>query len=96
MSGLEGKVRVWSPANNGIDVVSDESGWVPAVDWSSASQLAYATNAGGLSVWTKPNGVRKQFGLTHRGPVLSLSWSPDGTKIVSGGQDKSIALTTVE
>jgi WD40 repeat protein len=96
MSGPEGKVRVWSPADNGIDVVSDESGWVRAVDWSSAGELAYGTTTGDLFVWTKPNGVRKLAGLTHQGPVLSVSWSPDGTKIVSGGQDQSIAVSVIE
>jgi WD40 repeat protein len=96
MGGLEGKVRVWSPANNVIDVVSDEKGWVRKVDWSSAGQLAYGTEAGRVSIWSKPGGIRKQAGITHQGPVLSLSWSPDGTKIVSCGQDKSIAITIVK
>ncbi|KAF2399157.1 WD40 repeat-like protein [Trichodelitschia bisporula] len=33
---------------------------------------------------------------THEGPVLSVAWSPDGTKIVSGGADKAARMVDLQ
>ncbi|KAK9479902.1 WD40-repeat-containing domain protein [Lipomyces japonicus] len=73
----------------------------------SVSDLAFSPQAEFLAVssWDKkvriyelaPNGDSQGKALyEHQGPVLSVHWSKDGTKVVSGGTDKAARLFDVQ
>ncbi|KAK5646659.1 hypothetical protein RI129_005123 [Pyrocoelia pectoralis] len=58
--------------------------------------LATATDDGEIYIWTiLTNSLYKKF-VVHRGPVKSISFSPDGQKLVSCGTDKVFQVVDID
>ncbi|MEM7311866.1 MAG: hypothetical protein AAF497_01820 [Planctomycetota bacterium] len=72
----------------------DESQIVTAASWSrDGESLAYAAESGEIIV-RKATGA---FDIVahypgHTGRIIALDWSPDGTRLASGGMDKVVRL----
>src|SRR5207237_467789 len=52
------------------------------------SQLASGGEDGSVCLWEASDGTRLQRFQGHRGVVMSVAWSPDGTRLASGGRGR--------
>ncbi|MCU1277942.1 MAG: repeat protein [bacterium] len=63
--------------------------------WSpDGESLAVATLAGTVLVLDGESGKELAKGEAHKGGAMAIAFSPDGTRLVSGGQDGTIASWT--
>ena len=107
--GLDTVVRLWDTESG--DVVREIRGhteWVFSVAFSPDGRLAYSTSGGrfvggwqdgtdsAIRVWDVASGrqVRRLDG--HRGIVWSVVVSPDGRRVLSGGQDRTSVVWDAE
>lgn len=105
--GWDGRAVIWD-RSTGKEIRSLTHGGdqVLAVDWSADGKwIVTGSNDrrnGYIQLWNASTGERieRQFGSTdgsgesHVGPVLSISFSPDGESIVSGSDDTTVRLWT--
>lgn len=101
MSALFGSQSNTSSTASTSDLTNDTTLSNPPED--SISDISFSTQADFLSVSSWDNKVRiyevtpqgqseGRAMFEHQGPVLSTRWSPDGTKVVSGGCDNAARL----
>ena len=103
--GWDGRAVIWDRAT-GKEIRSLTHGGdqVLAVDWSADGKwIVTGSNDrrnGYIQLWNAANGerVERTFGSvngageSHVGPVLSISFSPNGQSIVSGSDDTTVRL----
>jgi WD40 repeat protein len=66
--------------------------WNPTGD-----QIATGSRAGGLHIWTPDGNLVRVLGQgTGLAPVVALCWSPDGGRLVSAHNDKTVLLWEVK
>jgi dipeptidyl aminopeptidase/acylaminoacyl peptidase len=94
--GADGVVRLWDVATGQEQrALSGQAGAIHAVAFAPDGRTVAATSATGTTqLWDVTTGAA-QPGLTkHTGPALALAFAPDGAFIASGGQDRSVHLTS--
>ena len=89
-------VRIWSEGTAGIVLHGHDSGvtcvkWVPTRD----SIVVSSSQNGYVNVWDARNGSCLHSYARHTKDVISLSISPNGIYVASGGTDKTIDVTNV-
>ncbi|HEX6401407.1 MAG TPA: WD40 repeat domain-containing protein, partial [Actinomycetota bacterium] len=57
------------------------------VAWSRDGRFIATTNGGAALVWDAATGRRRHTLVGHAGAVLAVAWSPDSTRLVTGGAD---------
>jgi WD40 repeat protein len=92
--GVESNLTIVDLSTKSILHEFDESQTVTAIAWShDGEHLAYAVQSGEIVV-RKATGafdiVARYSG--HSGRVIALAWTPDGTRLASGGMDKVMRL----
>ncbi|HEU5227270.1 MAG TPA: serine/threonine-protein kinase [Ktedonobacteraceae bacterium] len=95
-------VQVWDAADGTHPFVyRGHTTNVNAVAWSPGTTNLRIASASGNNffkgehaahVWDATTGIHLQTYNGHTAPVLTLAWSPDGTRIVSGGEDKTVQI----
>lgn len=103
--GWDGRAVIWDRSTGKeIRSLSHGGDQVLAVDWSADGKwIVTGSNDrknGYIQLWNAETGqqVERSFGATngagesHVGPVLSISFSPDGESIVSGSDDTTVRL----
>ncbi|KAG2440562.1 hypothetical protein HYH02_010146 [Chlamydomonas schloesseri] len=99
-------VRVWDAASSACHAtLQGHTGDVTSVQWCpvragklgklgkvAGIPLASASQDGSLRVWDVTTGECVKQLQGHDGSVLSLSWSPDGSKLASGGLDTTVKV----
>ncbi|KAI8391842.1 WD40-repeat-containing domain protein [Radiomyces spectabilis] len=77
--------EVASPPTDGISdlAFSPQADLLAASSWDSQIRI-YEVQPSGNTV--------PKAAYSHEGPVLSVAWSKDGTKVVSGGTDKAVRM----
>ena len=71
-------------------------GFVYSVAFSPDRRLLATSDSSEVKLWDPVSGARLATHFTGAGAVLSLSFSPDGTKLATGGKDKTARLWDVK
>ncbi|HET9905101.1 MAG TPA: hypothetical protein VFQ23_00625 [Anaerolineales bacterium] len=96
--GWDNTLRVWDASSGDeLKVIQSDSPWFESVAWAPSEDLIAVGHKDGLvyvintSNWKTINTL---FGPNsgHEGGAPVVSWSPDGTKIASGGRDEAKAF----
>ncbi|HLG63406.1 MAG TPA: serine/threonine-protein kinase [Ktedonosporobacter sp.] len=95
-------VQVWDAASGAHPLVyRGHTTNVNALAWSPGTTNQRIASGGGndffkgehvVQVWDALTGIHLQTYNGHTAPVSSLAWSPDGTRIVSGSEDKTAQI----
>ncbi|MBK9266741.1 MAG: protein kinase [Polyangiaceae bacterium] len=72
-----------------------QTGVVNAIQWNLAS-TRLATASGDARVWRADGQGSPVIMRGHAQGVVSVAWSPDGTRLVAGGQDKVARVWNVD
>lgn len=93
----EGVVRLWNLAGRETRIFGKKEHVGMAISWSPNGKML--ASAGGhdhaVRVWDPATGNELLSFRGHSDYVNSVSWSPDGTMLASGSQDKKIFLWNV-
>lgn len=57
--------------------------------------LALGTKSGYVDVYTIADFKQVSNHFSHKGEVLALAWSPDGTQLASGGADRQVQILNI-
>ncbi|GJJ13087.1 hypothetical protein Clacol_007337 [Clathrus columnatus] len=82
-----------------IEVSDPPPDSISSLSWSpQADFLAAASWDNNVRIYEVSSGGQTQGKamFSHEGPVLSVSWSKDGTKVISGGADKAARMFDVQ
>lgn len=91
--GEDQTLQIWNPLEGTRYWSSQQSSRVWAVAWSPNSRQAAAADAAGIVQVLDIPGVHLRLRYTgHHGEVRAVAWSPDRTRIASGGQDKTVQV----
>lgn len=88
-----------APATKDIEVSDSPPDSVSSLAWSpQADFLAAASWDNNVRIYeVSPGGQTQGKAMfSHEGPVLSVCWSKDGTKVISGGADKAARMFDVQ
>ena len=94
-AGVKGGIQAWDLESGADDVAFWVGDWIQSVDIDSAgSRLVTGTRGGAIQLWDAETGEQLMilqkgkkpysWGLTEIG--CSVTWSPNGRRIVSGGK----------
>ena len=62
----------------------------------SPNAARIATGGDAIEIWNASNGARLRTLRGHNGRVLSIAFTPDGKRIVSGSKDQTVKLWEVD
>ncbi|MCE9581265.1 MAG: WD40 repeat domain-containing protein [Planctomycetes bacterium] len=65
---------------------------VTSLDWSPDGKLLVLINSGRARVWDVASNAEVLIGDGHMDHVLAVAISPDGSRVVTGGDDKTIRI----
>ena len=90
--GADHTIRLWNQATaKESDVLLAHSAPITALGINAAStQMLSASEDGGVKLWVLPLVAPKLF--THPDQITSLVLTPDGAKVLTGGNDKIVRL----
>ena len=83
------RVKVWD-ASSGRELASFPGG--PPVSFAPTGQLAARGRYSDIILWNVATGSTVMSLRGHDGPINSISFSPDGKRIVSGSNDRTVKL----
>lgn len=88
-----GAVRIWDVATgNLVQALEEYAAAVVSVAWSpDGVRLASAARDGAIRIWDTDSG-KNTIAFQEENPLLALDWSPDGSKIVYGGEEGITAI----
>ncbi len=89
-AGDDRAVRAWDPAAGSGRALATLPDWVIVVAANGRGDVAAATTDGTVRIIAADGEVVELPG--HRGEVVTLDWSPDGTTLASGGIDRTTRL----
>ncbi|MCP4631583.1 MAG: hypothetical protein GY855_01560, partial [candidate division Zixibacteria bacterium] len=89
--GIDGSVVVWDRRGDFISELNGADGELKMVKWSpDSAYISAASNVGLVCVWNIVD--RDAVLLKHGSPVISVSWSPSGEKMVTVAEDGVVRL----
>lgn len=86
--GCDKRVLIWNAwSGEVVTTYTKQSAWIwNGLAWSPDSvSIASASWDGSVHVWEAMTGKTNTLYREHRGIVTCIAWSPDGTRVVSGG-----------
>jgi WD40 repeat protein len=91
--GEEHAVKIWDVTSGELlHRLHGHNGDVIAVAASTSGWLASAGEDTTIVLWDTQTGQRRHTLRGHTGMVMSLSFSPDGGRLVSGGRDQTVKV----
>ncbi|KAJ1565480.1 POC1 centriolar protein A, partial [Nowakowskiella sp. JEL0078] len=95
---LTGKNKDWSPC---LTTFEGHTSYVNSVAWwistdRKTSLIASASDDNSIRVWDAFTGIEIQQFLGHTKAVKSIAFSQDGSKLVSGSDDKKVQIWNIE
>jgi WD40 repeat protein len=95
--GWDNAIRVWDATTGaGVQILRDPDHvdtLFYCVAWSPDGQSLASASLEGVHMWEVTTGNRRWVGRTDTPfRIRQVKWSPDGTRLVSGGEDGSVYL----
>jgi len=93
LGGRLGALTLWDPASGERRVFEGHRGTVTALAFSRRGDwIASAGSDRTLSLWSASTGKRLAPALRDQGTVQSLAWSPDGSLLTFGSDDRMFGV----
>jgi len=93
LGGRLGALTLWDPTSGERRAFEGHRGTVTALAFSRRGDwIASAASDRTLSLWSASTGKRLVPALRDQGTVQSLAWSPDGTMLIFGSDDRMFGL----
>jgi len=94
-------LRVWhigseTPVKAGYDGVMDHKGWITAIAVLEDMCFASSSWDGSIRVWDATRGTLCRVMDAHAGPVRCVARVLDTSRILTGGQDKTVRMFETE
>lgn len=91
--GMDQTLQIWEPLQGDLRWRSQQGREVWAVAWSPRSMQVTAADAYGMVQVLDVGSRRVRLSYNgHSGAVRAVAWSPDGTRIASGGRDRTVRI----
>lgn len=90
--GADSLVRVWDLATGSAVTLAGHTGAVAALASPDGNVLGSASHDGTVKIWDVSARREMKSLRGHRGAVKALCFSPDGRYLLSGGDDKIVAI----
>lgn len=98
--GIDGHARVWDADTFELhSTYGSEKGWVTAVAWHPEGKMFATGTINGnnqVTFFSLGSATPMERGTTIAGGVRALAWSPDGTRLVSGGYNDELHIWNSE
>ena len=91
---MDGRVRIWNVQSG--DMWVTVTGVAPIALSPDGKELATARTDFGIRVWRTKAGEHKRELNGHEGRIVAISFSPDGSLLLSGSDDKTARLWSMD
>ena len=88
--GKDKAIRIWDVDTTSELMKIDEAGG--SVSFSPDGKRVIAADGNDIKVWDASSGKKLMTLSGHEDAIWSVSYNPDGTRILSGGKDKTIRI----
>ncbi len=95
-AGRQGEVKLWAVSDWASLGTLQNRGTTFALDFSPNSKILASTGPAAVTLWGVESGEEIVSLTGHAGWVLGTAFSPDGTTLVSSGDDGTLRLQNVE
>lgn len=84
------KIEIWDTVTGNEVMGIDEAGG--CVSFSPDAKRIISADGNDINIWDASSGKKLRTLSGHDDTIWSMSYSPDGTRIVSGGDDKTVRV----
>ena len=96
--GWRGQIRLWRVSDWHLRGTFDRVGTIRSLDFTSDSRILAAAGFGVLSLWSAESGrvIASLVEQADSGEVMAASFSNDGLRLASGGDDGNVRIRNIE